>query len=60
MKARIQGGAQIDAIITSAPEQALQAEFEDLDAQLSPLVTTATPELVALLASAWTPPGSCW
>jgi transposase len=92
MKARIQGGAQIDAIITSAPEQvrgqlrklnprqriracaalrpgpitdpaaatkaalrslarrwqALQAEIDDLDAQLTPLVTTAAPELVAL------------
>jgi transposase len=92
MKARIQAGAQIDAIIVSAPEQvraplrkltsrqrirscaalrlgllgdpvnatkaalrslarrwqALQAEIDDLDAQLAPLVTGAAPDLVAL------------
>jgi transposase len=92
MKARIQAGAQIDAIIVSAPEpvrsplhklnprqriracaalrpgppidpasatkaalrslarrwQALQAEIDDLDAQLTPLVTVVAPELVAL------------
>jgi transposase len=92
MKARIQAGAQIDAIIVSAPEpvrsplrklkprqriracaalrpgsptdpasatkaalrslarrwQALQAEIDDLDAQLTPLVTVVAPGLVAL------------
>ncbi|HEX9031266.1 MAG TPA: IS110 family transposase [Streptosporangiaceae bacterium] len=92
MKARIQAGAQIDAVITSAPEsvrsplrkltprqriracsafrpgtlddpaaatktalrslarrwQALQAEIDDLDAQLTPLVTAAAPRLIAL------------
>jgi transposase len=92
MKARIQAGAQIDAVITSAPEavrsplrklnprqriracaalrpgsladpatatktalrslarrwQALQTEIDDLDAQLTALVTTAAPRLVAL------------
>ncbi len=92
MKARIQAGAQLDAVITSAPEsvrsplrkltprqriracaavrpgalagpaaatktalrslarrwQALQAEIDDLDALLTPLVTAAAPRLVAL------------
>jgi hypothetical protein len=92
MKARIQAGAQIDAIIVSAPDQvrgplrklnarhriracaalrprtltdpasatkaalrslarrwqALQAEIDDLDGQLTPLVTAVGPELVAL------------
>src|ERR1039457_812031 len=92
MKARIQAGAQIDAIIVSAPEpvraplrklnprqrigacatlrpgpltdpasatkavlrslarhwQALRAEIDDLDGELTPLVTAAAPELVAL------------
>ena len=92
MKARIQAGAQLDALIVTAPEQvrgplrkltskqriracaalrpgpvadpasaaktalralarrwqALQAEIDDLDAQLTPLVTAAAPELVAL------------
>jgi transposase len=92
MKARIQAGAQLDAVITSAPEsvrgplrkltprqriracaafhpgalddpaaatkaalrclarrwQALQAEIDDLDAQLTPLVTVAAPRLIAL------------
>jgi transposase len=92
MKARIQAGAQLDAVIVSAPEQvrtalrkltarqriracaalrpgpltdpvnatkaalrslarrwqALQAEIDDLDAQLTPLVTTVAPRLVAL------------
>jgi transposase len=92
MKARIQAGAQIDAVIVSAPEpargplrklnpgqriracaalrpgptgdpasatktaprslarrwQALQAEIDDLDAQLTPLVTAVAPELIAL------------
>jgi transposase len=86
MKARIQAGAQIGAIIVSAPEpvrsplrklnprqriracaaidpasatkaalrslarrwQALQAEIDDLDAQLTPLVTVVAPGLVAL------------
>lgn len=92
MKARVQAGAQIDAVIVSAPEQVrgplrklnprqriracaalrprpltdpvnatkaalrslarrwqvLQAEIDDLDAQLTPLVTTAVPQLVAL------------
>jgi len=92
MKARIQAGAQIDAIIVSAPEpvraplrklsprqriracaalrpgsardpvsatkaalrslarrwQTLQAEIDDLDAQLTPLVIAVAPQLVAL------------
>lgn len=92
MKARIQVGAQVDAVITSAPEsvrgplrklksrqriracagfrpgvlkdpasatkaalrslarrwQALQAEIDDLDAQLTPLVTATAARLVAL------------
>jgi transposase len=92
MKARIQAGAQLDAIILTAPEQvrgplrrlssrqrvracaclrpgpltdpvnatkaalrslarrwqALQAEIDDLDTQLSPLVTAIAPRLVAL------------
>jgi len=92
MKARVQAGAQIDAVIVAAPEQvrgplrkltprqriracaalrpgplhdpgnatkaalrslarrwqALQAEIDDLDAQLTPLVTAAVPQLVAL------------
>jgi transposase len=92
MKARIQAGAQIDAVILAAPElvrsqfrklsprqriraaatmrpgqlydpaaatkaalralarrwQALQAEIDDLDTQLTPLVTTLAPELVAV------------
>jgi transposase len=84
MKARIQAGAQIEAVITSAPEtvrrqrihacaglrpgaahdlaaatktaprslarhwQALQAEIDDLDAQLTPLVNAVAPRLVAL------------
>jgi len=92
MKARIQAGAQIDAVIVSAPEsvraglrkltprqriracaafrpgtlddtaaatktalrslarrwQALQADIDDLDAQLTPLVTAAAPRLIAL------------
>ncbi|MGH3219434.1 MAG: IS110 family transposase [Streptosporangiaceae bacterium] len=92
MKARIQAGAQIDALILAAPEQVraplrkiagrhriracaalrpgpiadpasavktalralarrwqvLQAEIDDLDAQLTPLVTAAAPELLAL------------
>jgi transposase len=92
MKARIQAGAQMDAIIVSAPEQVraplrkltsrqrvracaafrpgsltdpaaatkaalrslgrrwqtLQAEIDDLDLQLIPLVTAAAPHLVAL------------
>jgi transposase len=92
MKARIQAGAQIDAIIVSAPEpvrtplrklslrqrigacaalrpgalrdpgnatkaalrslarrwQRLQAEIDDLDAQLTPLVVAVAPQLVAL------------
>jgi transposase len=92
MKARIQAGAQIDAIIVSAPEpvraplrklnprqripacaalrpgpltdpasaakavlrslarrwQALRAEIDDLDGELTPLVTAVAPELVAL------------
>jgi transposase len=92
MKARIQAGAQLDAVIVSAPEQVraalrkltarqriracaalrpgpltgpvnatkaalrslarrwqvLQAEIDDLDAQLTPLVTTTAPGLVAL------------
>lgn len=88
-KARIQAGAQTDALIVSAPEpvraplrkltprqriracaalrpgpgkdptgatkgslarrwQALQTEIDDLDAQLTPLVTSAAPELIAL------------
>jgi len=92
MKARIQAGAQIDAVILTAPGpvrgqfrklnprqriraaaalrpgplhdpataakaalrararrwQALQAEIDDLDAQLTPLVGTVAPQLVAL------------
>jgi transposase len=92
MKARIQAGAQLDAVILTAPEpvraplrmltsrqriracaalrpgsiadpatatktalralarrwQALQAEIDDLDAQLTPLVTAAAPQLVTL------------
>jgi transposase len=89
MKARIQAGAQIDAVILTAPEpvggqfrklnprqriaalrpgplrdpataakaalralarrwQALQAEIDGLDAQLTPLVGTVAPQLVAL------------
>lgn len=92
MKARIQAGAQIAALIVSAPEpirgplrklaarqriracaalrpgpvadtagatkaalrslarrwQALQAEIDDLDTQLTPLVTTVAPQLLAL------------
>jgi transposase len=92
MKARIQAGAQIDAVILAAPEavrsqfrklsprqriraaatlrpgqlhdpaaatkaalralarrwQALQAEIDDLDTQLTPLVTTVAAQLVAL------------
>jgi hypothetical protein len=114
MKARIQAGAQIGAIIVSAPEpvrsplrklnprqriracaalrpgppidpasatkaalrslarrwQALQAEIDDLDAQLTPLVTVVAPGLVALpgvgvdtagqlLVTAGTTPGGC-
>ena len=96
MKARIQAGAQLDALILTAPEpvraplrnltskqriracaalrpgpvsdpasavkialralarrwQALQAEIDDLDAQLTPLVTAVAPELVALPVTA--------
>lgn len=92
MKARIQAGAQLDALVLTAPEpvraplrkltskqriracaalrpgpvadpaaatktalralarrwQALQAEIDDLDVQLIPLVTAAAPELLAL------------
>jgi transposase len=92
MKARIQAGAQLDALILTAPEQvraplrkltskqriracaalrpgpvtdpaaavktalralarrwqALQAEIDDLDVQLAPLVTAVAPELLAL------------
>ena len=92
MKARIQAGAQLDALILTAPEQVrgplrkltskqrirvcatlrrgpvsdpaaaaktalralarrwqlLQAEIDDLDAQLAPLVTAAAPELIEL------------
>jgi len=92
MKARIEAGAQLDALIVTAPEpvraplrkltskqriracaalrpglvsdpaaavktalralarrwQALQAEIDDLDTQLTPLVTAAGPELLAL------------
>jgi transposase len=92
MKARIQAGGQIDAVIVSAPEsvraalrkltprqrvracaafrsgtlddpaaatktalrslarrwQALQAEIDNLDLQLTPLVTAAAPRLIAL------------
>src|SRR6201996_1751133 len=92
MKARIQAGAQLDALIVTAPEQVrtplrkltskqrirtcaalrpgpvadpasavktalralarrwqtLQAEIDDLDTQLTPLVTAAAPELLAL------------
>jgi transposase len=92
MKARIQAGAQLDALIVTAPEQvraplrkltskqriracaalrpgavadpasavktalralarrwqALQAEIDDLDAQLTPLVTSVAPDLLAL------------
>ena len=92
MKARIQAGAQLDALVLTAPEpvraslrkltskqriracaaprpgsvsdpasavmtalralarrwQALQAEIDELDIQLTPLVTAAAPELLAL------------
>jgi transposase len=82
MKARIQAGAQIDALVLTAPEPvraplrkltskqriracaalrpgpvadpaaavktALRAEIDDLDTQLTPLVTTVAPVLLAL------------
>ena len=42
MKGRIQAGAQIGALILTAPE------IDDLDTQLAPLVTAAAPALLAL------------
>jgi transposase len=103
MKARIQAGNQIDALIVSAPQTvrqslrrltgrhrirgcaalrpgpitdpaaatklalrsasrrwlALQAEIDDLDTELSILVTTAAPDLVALPGVGVEPPGNC-
>jgi hypothetical protein len=40
--------------------QALQAEMDDLDAQLTPLVEMPSLSWSLCPASAWTPPGSCW
>jgi hypothetical protein len=73
MKARIQAGAQLDAVILTAPEQVraplrtlarrwqvLQAEFDDLDAQLTPLITATAPSSSPFPVLGWTPPGSSW